>query len=56
LLIAAVLVVHLVVASFTWRDLRRRSDDQVRGPKAVWRLASAANTGGSVAYFVFGRK
>jgi hypothetical protein len=56
LLIAVVLVVHVLVASLTWRDLGRRSDEQVRGPKAIWRLASAANTGGSVVYWLFGRR
>jgi hypothetical protein len=53
---AGLLVVHLVVTSLTWRDLRERTADEVRGPKRLWRVASAANMSNSLAYFVFGRK
>jgi hypothetical protein len=49
-------VVHLLVTTATWRDLARRPADQIRGPKALWRAVSAANTGGSIAYLVVGRK
>jgi hypothetical protein len=55
-LYAALLVAHLIVTSLTWRDLRNRSVDEVRGPKRLWRVASAANMGNSVAYVLFGRK
>ncbi len=54
--LAVVLVVHVIVLRFTWRDLSRRSDAAVRGPKRLWRLASALNTTGSVAYWLFGRR
>jgi hypothetical protein len=47
---------HLFITSLTWRDLRRRRPDQVRGSKRVWRLASAANMSNSLAYFTFGRR
>jgi hypothetical protein len=47
---------HLLVTAATWRDLSRRPANRVRGSKALWRVASAANTGGSVAYFLIGRK
>ena len=53
---AAVLVAHVVIASLVWRDLRHRSDDQVRGSKRFWRLASAANSGNSLVYVLIGRK
>jgi uncharacterized membrane protein len=53
---AVLLVAHLVVTSFTWRDLRSRSADQVRGPKRLWQVASAANMSNSLAYFLFGRR
>jgi hypothetical protein len=54
--IVAVLVVHLLLAKLTWRDLRRRPDAAVRGKKRVWRFASSVNTTGSVAYWLFGRR
>ena len=50
------LLVHLVVAMVTLRDLRRRPPVAVRGPKRLWRLWVAANTTGSVAYWLFGRR
>ena len=54
--ILAVLVVHLVLAKLTWLDLRRRPAAAVRGRKRMWRFASSANTTGSVAYWLFGRR
>ena len=55
-MIAAILAGHVAVTALTWRDLRHRSDDQVRGNKKWWRVASAANTTNSLVYLVFGRK
>lgn len=55
-LLAGLIVVHVVVATFTWRDIRHRDPSQIRGPKWVWRLASAAQTGNSLAYWLFARK
>ena len=51
-----ILVVHAAITTLTWRDLRRRPADQVRGSKKLWRAASAINTLGSLAYLVLGRK
>jgi hypothetical protein len=56
LVLAIIAVVHLTAVTLTWRDLRSRSAGQVRGPKKVWQLASALNTTGSVAYWLFGRR
>ncbi|MGO4102432.1 PLD nuclease N-terminal domain-containing protein [Leifsonia sp. YAF41] len=50
------LIIHVIVLILTWRDIASRTDDEVRGNKAVWRVASALNTIGSVAYWIFGRK
>jgi hypothetical protein len=50
------LVIHVIVLNLTWRDLRRRPSSAVRGKKRMWRLASMANTTGSVAYWLFGRR
>jgi hypothetical protein len=54
--LAGILAVHVAIASFTWRDLRSRSTDEVRGSKRLWRVASALNTLGSMAYFLVGRR
>jgi hypothetical protein len=54
--IAALLVGHVAVTALTWRDLRHRSGDQVRGSKKWWRVASAANTANSLIYWLIGRK
>ena len=55
-LVVVVLVVHLILARFTLRDLRRRPDSAVRGPKRLWRVWAATNTTGSLAYWTFGRR
>jgi hypothetical protein len=55
-LIAAILAGHVAVTALTWRDLRHRSDDQVRGSKKWWRVASAANSSNSLIYLLIGRR
>ena len=54
--LAVIAVVHVTVTALTWRDLRRRSATDVRGNKKAWRVVSAMNTGGSAAYWIFGRR
>ncbi|MFZ1062869.1 MAG: hypothetical protein WAN30_05290 [Acidimicrobiales bacterium] len=54
-IVGAALVLWLVVSPFTWRDLRRRPRESVRGPKWLWFLASA-NVSGSLAYWLVGRR
>jgi hypothetical protein len=54
--IAAILAGHVAVTALTWRDLRHRTDDQVRGSKKWWRVASAANSGNSLLYLLIGRR
>jgi hypothetical protein len=53
---AGILAAHVAITSFTWRDLRRRSENEVRASKRLWRVASALNTLGSMAYFLIGRR
>jgi hypothetical protein len=55
-LIAAILAGHVAVTALTWRDLRHRTDDQVRGSKKWWRVASAANSANSLIYLLIGRR
>ena len=52
----AVLAVEAVSAVLAYRDLAHRSDDEVRGPKLVWRVVMALHPGNSIAYWIFGRR
>jgi hypothetical protein len=56
ILIAIVVPLEIVSAVFAWRDLRSRSDDELRGPKRFWRLVIVANPGNSVLYWLLGRR
>jgi hypothetical protein len=56
LVLAIIAVVHVMVTALTWRDLRNRPASRVRGKKTIWRVASALNTSGSAAYWLFGRR
>jgi hypothetical protein len=55
-LVVAVLLVHVVLARFTLRDLRGRPVSAVRGPKRLWRVWATLNTTGSLAYWLIGRR
>jgi hypothetical protein len=55
-ILAAVLVVHALLATLTVRDLRCRPAAAVRGPKWLWRTWAVLNTTGSAAYWLFGRR
>jgi hypothetical protein len=50
------LPVHLLAVALTWRDIRRRPANELRGSKRLWRLVSAVNTAGAGAYWVAGRR
>jgi len=54
--LATLAAVHVVVTSLTWRDLRNRPAEQIRGPKAFWRVASCLNMGNSAVYWLFARR
>jgi hypothetical protein len=55
-ILLVVLVVHMILARFTLRDLRHRPASAVRGPKRLWRVWATMNTTGSVAYWLVGRR
>jgi hypothetical protein len=55
-LAAIVVPVQVVLAVLAWRDLSRRTDDQVRGKKLLWRLFVSLNPGNSVIYWLLGRR
>jgi hypothetical protein len=50
------LPVHLLAVALTWRDINRRSANQLRGSKRLWRVVSALNTVGAGAYWLAGRR
>lgn len=52
----AAVAAELVSAAFAWRDLSRRDDAQVRGPRTLWRIALLANPGNSIGYWLIGRR
>jgi hypothetical protein len=54
--LVAVVIGHILVTALTWRDLNHRSGDQLRGSKTFWRVVSALNTTGSLAYILLARK
>jgi hypothetical protein len=54
-LVAFVVPVEVVLVVLAWRDLARRTDEQVRGKKRFWRLLVSINPGNAVIYWMFGR-
>jgi len=54
--ILLILMGHVLVTSLTWRDIRRRPQQRIRGGKGLWRLLSGVNTLGSVGYWLIGRR
>ena len=49
-------VVEAVLTGVVLRDLHQRTSDQVRGPKAAWRLACVVQPFGPLAYLWIGRR
>lgn len=54
--IVAITAWNLWLTVTSERDIQRRSPDQVRGPKLLWRLACLTNSVGPLAYFRWGRR
>lgn len=55
-IVGVAVLVQLVIAMVTLRDLSHRPADRVRGPKWLWRIVGSANTAGSAAYWILGRR
>ena len=55
-LLAGLVAVEIVAAALAWRDLGARSDEQIRGTKAIWRAVIVANPGNSLVYWLIGRR
>jgi hypothetical protein len=49
-------VVQVLLQLAALRDLRRRSPEELRGPRWAWAGATFVNTVGPCAYFLFGRR
>jgi hypothetical protein len=54
--LVALVLAEVGLAALTWRDLRCRPADEIRGSKRFWRVISTINPGNSVAYWLVGRK
>lgn len=54
--VIAAVVIEALSAAFAFRDLARRDDTQVRGPKLLWRIIIGINPGNSIAYWLLGRR
>jgi hypothetical protein len=54
--LVASLVIHVIVTAITLRDLSRRSDAQIRGPRWFWRVFAPLQMGNSAVYWLVGRK
>ncbi len=54
--LAVVVAAQVVSCALAWRDLAQRSDDEVRGPKNLWRVFITVNPGNSIVYWLAGRK
>jgi hypothetical protein len=55
-LLGALVSSEVVAAALAWRDLARRSKDEVRGSKNAWRVFVLLNPGNSLLYWAFGRR
>jgi hypothetical protein len=56
LLAAIVVPIEVILAVLAWRDLARRTDEEVRGNKRVWRWFVVVNPGNSMVYWLLGRR
>ena len=56
LVLGTLAALELVAAAMAWRDLARRSDDQVRGKKNLWRMFISMNPGNALVYWAVGRR
>ncbi|MEO9181819.1 MAG: hypothetical protein ABI298_09240 [Acidimicrobiales bacterium] len=55
ILLAIIAPIAVLSSALAWRDLARRTNEQVRGRKNVWRVIITMNPGNSLIYWLFGR-
>jgi hypothetical protein len=56
IVLGVVVAAQTASSALAWRDLAQRSDDQIRGPKKLWRVIVTINPGNSIAYWLLGRR
>jgi hypothetical protein len=56
ILTTGALAAQAAVAPVILRDLQKRTDDEIRGPRMLWRLWGSTNLVGAAVYWFFGRK
>lgn len=56
LVMVSLVVLEVIATRLAWRDLARRSDEQVRGRKSLWRVFVSLNPGNSLIYWAIGRR
>lgn len=54
--LVALVVLHIIVTTITLRDLSRRTDAQIRGPRLFWRVFTPLQMGNSAIYWLVGRR
>jgi len=54
--LAVLVLAEVGLAALTWRDIRNRPAEEIRGSKWLWRVISTINPGNSVAYWLVGRR
>ena len=54
--VLAVVAAEAALAALAYRDLAGRTQDQVRGPKTLWRIFLGINPGNSLLYWLVGRR
>lgn len=54
--VVGALAAHVVLVGLAHSDLSARRDEEIRGPKWVWRMATAANSSAVAVYFLAARR
>ena len=56
LLLAVLVSVEVILAVLASRDLRGRTDSEIRGKRAFWRWSIRANPGNALVYWAIARR
>ncbi len=55
-MVAVIVPLQVLMAVLAWRDMDRREDDRIRGPRLLWRVVVCLNPGNALAYWLLGRR
>jgi hypothetical protein len=55
-ILVVLVVLHIIVTTITLRDLSRRTETEVRGPRLFWRVFTPLQMGNSALYWLVGRR